>query len=115
MACRRRRRPARDPPGTWPMRLVPVFTLLAAAPFARADDPVRLVEKSPPGSEYRVVTQSVIRGELLAPGAKDKPPERIKIAGKSSIDYVERVLPVDAKDADFKSLRVYETIAFRKT
>jgi hypothetical protein len=97
------------------MRLVPVITLLAAAPFARADDPVRLVEKSPPGSEYHVVSQSVIRGELLAPVAKDKPPERIKIAGKSSIDYVERVLPVDARDADFKSLRVYETIAFRKT
>jgi hypothetical protein len=97
------------------MRLVLVFTLFAGVPFAWADGPVRLVEKSAPGSQYRVVTQSVISGELLAPVAKDKPPERIKIAGKSSIDYLERVLPVNAKDADFKSLRVYETISFRKT
>jgi hypothetical protein len=97
------------------MRVVPVFTLLAAAAFAPADESVRLVDKSGPGSQFRVVTESTISGELLAPVAKDKPPERIKISGKSSIDYVERVLPVDAKDADFKSLRVYETIAFRKT
>jgi hypothetical protein len=97
------------------MRVVPVFTLLAAATFAYADDPVRLVEKSGPGSQFRVLTESSIAGELLAPVAKDKPPERIRIAGKSSIGYVERVLPVDPKDADFKSLRVYEAIAFRKT
>src|SRR5262249_40064867 len=115
MACRRGRRSARDPLGTWHMRLVPVFTLLAWVPFAWADGLIRLVEKSPPGTEYRVVTESVISGELQAPVDKDKPPERIKIAGRSSIDYVERVLPADAKDADFKSLRVYETITFRKT
>ena len=97
------------------MRVLPVLTLLAVVSFAAAEEPVRLVEKAPPGSEFHVVTESRISGELLAPVAKDKPPERIQIAGKSSIDYGERILPVDAKDADFKSLRVYETISFRKT
>jgi hypothetical protein len=97
------------------MRVLCVYTLLAAAPFAAADEPVRLVEAAPAGSQFRVVTSSTISGELLAPVARDRPPERIAIGGKSSIDYAERILPVDAKDADFKCLRIYEKIAFRKT
>lgn len=97
------------------MRVLTVVTLLAATGFSAADEPVRPVDKSAPGSEFRVVTNSTISGELLTPVAKDRPPAKIGIAGRSSIDYVERTLPVDAKDADFKSLRVYETIAFRKT
>src|SRR5215210_5187566 len=97
------------------MRVLCLLTLLAAARFSVAEDGIRLADKSGPGTEFRVISSSAITGELLTPVAKDKPPERIKIAGRSSIDYVERVLPVDAKDADFKGLRVYETIAFRKT
>src|SRR6188472_2510415 len=97
------------------MRVLTVLTILVAVRFSAADDAVRLTDRSGPGTEFRVITNSTISGELLTPVAKDKPPERIKIAGRSSIDYVERVLPVDAKDADFKGLRVYETIAFRKT
>src|SRR5262245_9713347 len=97
------------------MRVLPLVTLLIPVPFAAADEPVRLVDKSPVGSEFRVVTASSISGELLTPVAKDKPPERIKIAGKSSVDYAERILPLEGKDAEFKSLRVYESIAFRKT
>lgn len=97
------------------MRLLTVLTLLAAVRFSAADEPIQVSEKSPPGSEFRVVSSSSISGELLTPVAKDKPPERIKIGGRSSIDYVERILPVEVKDADFKSLRVYETVAFRKT
>ena len=97
------------------MRVFTILTLLIVVRFGAADEAVTIVDKSPPGSEFRVITRSVIAGELLTPVAKDKPPERIKISGHSSIDYVERTLPVDAKDADFKSLRVYETIAFRKT
>ena len=116
MACRRSGGPTANPSSTWLMRVFPVLTLLAAVPFALADEPGPARSRNPPaGSEFRVVTVSTISGELLAPVAKDKPPERIKIAGKSSIDYVERILPVDAKDADFKSLRVYEKIDFRKT
>jgi hypothetical protein len=97
------------------MRVLSVYTLLATISFAAAEEPIRLVEAAPAGSQFRVVTNSSISGELLAPVAKDKPPERIAIRGRSSIDYAERILPVDAKDADFKSLRVYEKITFRKT
>ena len=77
------------------MRMLTVLTLLVAVRFSAADDAVRLTDRSGPGTEFRVVTSSTISGELLTPVAKDKPAERIKIAGRSSIDYVERVLPVE--------------------
>src|SRR5262245_26756054 len=97
------------------MRQIALVALLTASPFLVADDTVKLTEKADVGSTYRVVTESRVAGELLAPVAKDKPPERIKIEGKSSIDYAERILPVDPKDAEYKSLRVYEKLDFRKT
>jgi hypothetical protein len=96
------------------MRL-PVIALLACTLAAPADEPVRLIDKSPPGSEFRVVAESTIAGELFAPAEKDKPPERIAMSGKSTIEYAERILAVDAKDADHKSLRIYERMDFKKT
>lgn len=96
------------------MRGLLILTLGSAVSFAHAEDPVRLVEKAGPGDQFRVVSSSSVAGELLAPVAKDQPPQRIKIVGRSTIDYVERLLPADPKEADFKSLRVYEKIDFRK-
>src|SRR5262249_39314018 len=40
---------------------------------------------------------------------------KIKITGKSVIDYAERILESDGKEADHKTLRVYEKIDFVKT
>jgi hypothetical protein len=95
------------------MRMQPALTVLFVAPLAFAD-PVRLVDSTSPGKFYSVTTDARIGGELQAPVAKDKPPETIKISGKSRIDYVERILPVDSKEADYKSLRIYERVEFRK-
>lgn len=92
--------------------LTPAIALILTAQIWA--QPVRLVEKAPPGAEYRVVAVSTIAGELLIPSAKDKPPERVKVTGKSEIDYAEIILAVDPKEADHKSLRVYERIDFKK-
>lgn len=97
------------------MRVLPVLTLLAAGLFARAEDAVRPVEKAPPGSEFRVESRSSIAGELFIPTAKDKPPEKVKVTGKSELVYFERALAVDPKEADHKALRVYEEFKFTKT
>jgi hypothetical protein len=97
------------------MRLLPLLVLFGSVAAVRADEPIRLAENSQPGSEFRVVAESTISGELLAPVEKGKPPQRIPISGKSSIDYAERILPVEAKEADYKSLRVYERMDFKKT
>src|SRR5262245_953356 len=80
-----------------------------------ADDPVRLVEKSAVGAVYRVTSNSTISGELQTPAEKDKPSERVKIGGRSAIDYAERTLAAEPKDAEHKTLRIYEKIDFRKT
>ncbi|WP_020469951.1 hypothetical protein [Zavarzinella formosa] len=78
-------------------------------------DAVRLMESAPVGAEYRVITEFTFTGELTLPLEKGKPPERVKMSGRSAIDYAERILKVDPKEADHKSLRVYEKFDFRKT
>jgi hypothetical protein len=93
------------------MRLLASFVVVAFAPQATAE-PIRLADSAMAGKQYRVTTDGSISGELQAP---EKPSETIKISGKSRIDYVERILPVDAKEAQHKSLRIYERIEFRKT
>ena len=95
----------------WPTLVV----LFLAKSSVFADEPVRLTEKAAVGTSYRVNSNSTISGELLAPVAKDKPPEKVKITGKSVIDYAERILEADGKEADHKTLRVYEKIDFVKT
>jgi hypothetical protein len=97
------------------MRLLPSTALLALALPVLAEEPVRLIEKAARGSEFHVITNSTISGELQTPAAKDKPAGRLRIEGRSSIDYAEKILPADPKVADFKSLRVYERIDFRKS
>jgi len=97
------------------MRHLSLLGLIAVGTAASADEPVRLVEKSTPDTVYQVYSTAVIDGYLMTPVAKDRPPERIKISGKSQIDYSERILRPDPREADHKSLRVYERIDFRKT
>lgn len=92
------------------MRLQASFAVLALAPLASAE-PIRLADSASAGKQYRVTTDGIIAGELQAP---EKPSETIKISGKSRIDYVERILPISAREAQYKSLRIYERIEFRK-
>ena len=91
---------------------MPLFVLLAGS--VRGEEPVALTEKAAVGSEFRVFTEASFEGTLTTPGAKDKPAERVKLRGRSSIDYTERLLAVDPKEADHKALRVYEKIDFQK-
>src|SRR5262245_21960889 len=98
-----------------PMRYFLVHSALLFAPLALADESVKLVEKATPDSEFRVVSSTSIEGYVLRPVATDKPPDRIPIKGKSRIDYAERILKADPREADHKTLRIYEKIEFRKT
>ncbi len=87
---------------------VGVLVLLAGASLSSADEPIAIRERATAGSEFRVLTESSVEGELTA----DKP---LKIKGRSSIDYVEKLLAVDPKEADFRAIRVYDKIEFQKT
>ena len=80
-------------------RLVVIALLLVCSSLYGADA-VRLVESAPAGAEYRVITEFTFTGELMLPVEKGKPPEKVKMNGQSSIDYAERILKVDPKEAD---------------
>lgn len=99
------------------MRMLQILLFLcASSATVSAQIAYKLTDQTTPGREFRVVTEASIRGELLAPVAKDKPPERINISGKSSIDYHERIVAIEAADqADHKVVRFYDKIDFRKT
>ncbi len=92
-----------------------VLALTLVGSAAWGADAVRLVESAPAGTEYRVLAEVSVAGELSLPGEKGKPPERVKTSGKSAIEYAERVLKTDPKEADHKVLRVYDKMDFRKT
>ena len=92
--------------------LVPV---LLAVSFYHSDvvGQEAIQERFDPGSEYRVTTRVDLKGELSVPVDNEKP-RLVKMNGKSMIDYDERVLPPDGKNADQKSIRQYRTIDFRR-
>jgi hypothetical protein len=91
------------------------FTLAALSTAAlRAQEAVVLAEKFPAGYEYRVQTRVDLTGELQVPVEKDKPPQKVKMTGRSTIDYDERVLAADGKAADQKTIRHYRNIDFRR-
>lgn len=86
-----------------------------AASALRAQEAVVLAEKFFSGYEYRVQTRVDLTGDLQVPVEKDKPPQKVKMTGRSTIDYDERVLPADGKAADQKTIRQYRNIDFRRT
>jgi hypothetical protein len=72
--------------------MVTATILLSAAPMARAQDAVRLIELFSPDYQYRVSCRVAVEGTLKLPPAKDRAAPTLKITGKSAIDYHERVL-----------------------
>ncbi len=89
-------------------------TAIGFPAIVAAQQATTLVERFPPGYDYRVTTRVDLKGELLVPVDRDKPPQRVKMTGRAVIDYDERILPVDGKNADQKSFRQYRTIDFQR-
>lgn len=92
-----------------------LFVFLGMRSLLSAQDAVLLAEKFQDGYEYRVQTRVDLTGDLQVPVDKDKPPEKVKMTGRSTIDYDERVLTADGKSADYKTIRSYRQIDFRRT
>ena len=89
--------------------------LMALHSPSRSQQAIFLAEKFQNGHEYRVQTRVDLSGDLQVPVEKDKPPEKVKMTGRSTIDYDERVLAADGKSADQKTIRDYRQIEFRRT
>jgi hypothetical protein len=83
--------------------------------FAGAEEPVRLSEAFPVGSQYQVRTRVQLSGSLTPPKEKGKPaPKPVELSGESSIDYDERVLSLDRDRRVSKTLRIFRRIDFER-
>ena len=82
--------------------------LFCVAPFAAAQDTVRLIELFPPDYQYRVSCRVAIEGTLKLPPGKDQPAQTLKITGKSAIDYHERVLSATGGKVDKTVRKVHQ-------
>lgn len=97
------------------MRLIFAASLVLLSTTAQAHDAVILAEKFSKGYKYRVQTRVDLTGDLQIPVDKDKPPQKVKMVGRSTIDYDERVLAADGNNVEKKSIRHYRNIDFRRT
>ena len=96
------------------MRLFCFFVTIALPGLLPAQEAVMLRERFDPGHEYHVTTRVDLRGELTIPVDKDKPAELVKMTGRGSIDYGERVLTLEGNAAAKKTIRQYKSIDFRR-
>ncbi|QVL33406.1 hypothetical protein KIH39_05695 [Telmatocola sphagniphila] len=66
------------------------------------------------GTAYRVATRSQLSGSITIPVGEGKPAKTVPIRGLCTTNYSEEILPDDKKIAERRTLRIYETIDFRK-
>jgi hypothetical protein len=85
-----------------------------AASIAFAQDSVRLIETFPPDYQYRVSCRVHIEGALKVPATKDRAAQTLKIAGKSVIEYHERILTVAQGKVDKTVRKVHQMDFTRK-
>lgn len=87
--------------------------LFAGVAFGQPNDAVHLSETFRKGSQYHVACRVDIVGTLSLPAdAKNPKPRSLKVSGKSSIDYDERILAVKADGAVERSVRFYRQLEF---
>ena len=96
------------------MRPVTCLAVIVASTSSLcAQDTVRLAESFAPGHQYRVRCRVTIEGSLKLPPEKGKPGETLKIAGKSVVEYHERVLSANQGKVD-KTVRKVHQLDFAR-
>lgn len=81
---------------------------------AAAQESVRMSEPFTPDKRYKVELRVELNGRMAVPDGKDKPPRIVPVTGTSTLNYDERILPPDDRDAE-KVIRLYRTVEFRRT
>jgi hypothetical protein len=75
---------------------------------------VRIGEDFAKDARYHVNCQVEIAGVLTIPGGKDTKPKTLKIAGKSTIKYDERILRLTAERRVDRTVRQYQELVFER-
>ncbi len=93
------------------------LALLMVPGLAAAQGPVWLREAFPAGYQYHVGIREEASGELKLPPEGDKPaPPPVKVQGRGSYEYDERVLAPGAPNSPVpKTFRVYRQIELERT
>lgn len=96
--------------------LVSLTVALTLASTAQAQVPVRLAEAFALGYEYHVSSRVEITGSLTLPPEKaGAAPKSLAVAGKSAIEYDERVLAQEKDGRVGKTIRLYRRMDFQRT
>lgn len=95
------------------MRATAFLMVAISAGSVWAQEPIALVEQFDPGYQYRVSCRVSIEGSLRVAADSDKPPEELKIRGKSVIEYHERILKADAGRV-VKTVRKIHQLDFKR-
>jgi hypothetical protein len=86
------------------------------AGVASADEPVRLQEQFPAGTQYHVDTISHGTGILVLPPDKDNPKGKsLSLTAESKISYDERILDDGAKGQPQKTVRINRRVELQRT
>ena len=105
---------------TWAMVSVWVSFWMFLHPAAVCgEEPLRLQEQYPVGSQYHVSTRTDLSGRMTLPpekttGAAAAAPKTLAVTGTSAIEYDERVLSLDKGGTTQKTVRVYRRIDFQR-
>jgi hypothetical protein len=91
-----------------------VFTIFAARAFAQPGESYRLAETFNKNSQYHVICQVEITGTLAIPASDKAAAKSLKVAGKSAIQYDERILQLRADRQVERTVRWYRQLEFER-
>lgn len=95
---------------SWPVSLF-IISISSARLPAQA---VRIGEDFPVNAQYHVSCQVEISGSLTLPAGKDGKAKTLAVAGKSAIQYDERILKLTADRRVERTVRHYQTLDFER-
>ncbi|MBI3821458.1 MAG: hypothetical protein HY289_02135 [Planctomycetes bacterium] len=91
-----------------------ILAVTAAVPgWAQPNDAVRIGEDFAKDAQYHVACQVEIAGTLSVPQSKDGVAKPLKVSGKSSIKYDERILKLNAGRVE-RTVRNYRQLEFER-
>src|SRR6266446_3111024 len=90
-----------------------VFVAFTSTALAQPSDAVRLTENFAKDAQYHVACQVEISGVLSIADAKDGKLRALKVAGKSSLKYDERILRVTNGKVE-RTVRYYRQLEFER-
>jgi hypothetical protein len=89
--------------------------VLAMSPLAQAEEPIRLVESFPAGTQYHVSCRVNVKGTLVPEPEKGKAQTKpLDLVGESAIEYDEGVLTAASNGSVEKTIRIYRRIDFER-